>query len=323
MSWWKRSTPRPPREEAMDREIGFHIAELTEAYIAQGLSPQEADRRAKLEFGGREQVKQTIREVHISALLEHFGFNLRAAIRFLRKSPGFSLVVILTLALGIGANSAVFSAIDAVVLRPLPFPKGNQLVALYQRDVKGRDANRFVAPVRLEDWNRLNSTFQSISGYYFDDLSETSGPLPEKVTEALVAPRFLQVMGVSPALGREFTPQEEHWGGPDAVVISYKFWQRRFHGDQAALWEEAPRWRLLLLHRGGYAGIVPVSKRRCGSVGSQRSRCSLCGEARCDVVYGNRAHEARSYAGTGSRRSRHGAKPARKAIPETRRRTQS
>ena len=239
----------------MDREIGFHIAELTEAYIAQGLSPQEADRRAKLEFGGREQVKQTIREVHVSALLEHLGFNLRAAIRFLRKSPGFSLVVILTLALGIGANSAVFSAIDAVVLRPLPFPKGNQLVALYQRDVKGRDANRFVAPVRLEDWNRLNSTFQSISGYYFDDLSETSGPLPEKVTEALVAPRFLQVMGVSPALGREFTPQEEHWGGPDAVVISYKFWQRRFHGDQAALGKK--------LHVGGFSysivGIMPAS----------------------------------------------------------------
>src|SRR6476646_6622673 len=204
MSWWKRSSLKPMPEDAMDREIGFHIAELTEAYIAQGLSPQEAARRAKLEFGGREQVKQTIREVHVFALLEHLGFNLRAAIRFLRKSPGFSLVVILTLALGIGANSAVFSAIDAVVLRPLPFPKGNQLVALYQRDVKGRDANRFVAPVRLEDWNRLNSTFQSISGYYFDDLSETSGPLPEKVTAAMVAPRFLRVMGVSPILGRNF-----------------------------------------------------------------------------------------------------------------------
>src|SRR5208337_5414689 len=99
----------------------------------------------------------------------------------------------------------------------------------------GRDANHFVAPVRLEDWNRMNSTFEAISGYYLDDLSETSGSLPERVTEALVAPRFLQVMEVSPALGREFTPLEEHWGGPDAVLISDGFWQRRFHGDPSAL----------------------------------------------------------------------------------------
>jgi putative ABC transport system permease protein len=171
---WKRSSRRPVPENPVEQEIGFHIAELTESYVAQGISPEEARRRAMLEFGGREQVKQQVREVHISALLESAMFNLRSAVRFLRKSPSFSMIVILTLALGIGANSAVFSAIDAIILRALPFPNGNQLVALYQHDYKGRDANTFVAPVRLEDWNRLNSTFQGISGYYFDDLSETS-----------------------------------------------------------------------------------------------------------------------------------------------------
>jgi len=101
----------------------------------------------------------------------------------------------------------------------------------------------------------MNSTFQAISGYYTDDLSEISGSLPEKVTEALVAPRFLQVMGVSPALGREFTPQEEHWGGPDAVLISCGFWQRRFHGDPSALGKK--------LHIGSFSyaiiGIMPAS----------------------------------------------------------------
>ena len=161
----------------------------------------------------------------------------------------------LTLALGIGANSAVFSAIDAVVFRPLPYPESDQLLVLSQRDIQGRDANPFVAPVRLEDWNRMSSTFQAISGYYLDDLSETSGSLPEKVTEALVAPRFLQVMGVSPSLGREFTPQEEHWGGPDAVLISYGFWQRRFHGDPGAVGKS--------LHIGNYylpiIGVMPAS----------------------------------------------------------------
>ena len=145
------SSRKQAPHDAVGQEIGFHIAEQTEAYVAQGLAPDEARRRAMLEFGGREQVKQQVREVHISRLIENMAFNLKAAVRFLRKSPSFSLVVILTLALGIGANSAVFSAINAIILQALPFPNSNQLVALYQHDYKGRDANTFVAPVRLED----------------------------------------------------------------------------------------------------------------------------------------------------------------------------
>jgi putative ABC transport system permease protein len=239
----------------MDREILFHIEEETQRHIGQGLPPEEARRRAMLEFGGREQVKQTLREVQVWPFAEHLLFNLKAALRFLRKAPGFSAAVVLTLALGIGANSAVFSAIDAVIFRPLPFPESDQILVLSQRDTQGRDANPFVAPVRLEDWNRRNATFQAISGYYTDDLSETSGQLPEKITEALVAPRFLQVMGVSPILGREFSPQEEHWGGPVGVLISYAFWQRRFHGDPNVLGQN--------LHIGSHAdpiiGVMPAS----------------------------------------------------------------
>ncbi|HEY3626275.1 MAG TPA: ABC transporter permease [Terracidiphilus sp.] len=223
------------RDEALDREIAFHLAEQVEANVARGMSAEQAQRQALVDFGGREQVKQSMREVHLSALLEAGRFNVRSALRFMRRSPSFSLAVILTLALGIGANSAVFSAIDAVVWRPLAFPLGDQLINISQHDVQNRHANPFVAPVRLEDWNRMASTFQGISGYYLDDLSELSGPLPEKVTESLVAPRFLQVLEVSPILGRNFTAQEEHWGGPDAVLISYAYWQRKFHGDAAAV----------------------------------------------------------------------------------------
>src|SRR5579864_196637 len=223
------------RDEALEREIAFHIAEQMEANIERGMSPEEARRQALVDFGGREQIRQSMREVHVSALVEAWKFNLQSALRFIRRSPSFSLAVILTLALGIGANSAVFSAIDAVVWRPLPFPAADQLLKIVQHDVQNRDANPFVAPVRLEDWNRMASTFQGISGYYLDDLSEFSGPLPEKITEALVAPRFLQVLEVSPILGRNFTSQEEHWGGGDAVIISYGYWQRKFHGDPAAV----------------------------------------------------------------------------------------
>ena len=250
------NTSRSARRDAsVDREIAFHIEQLAQANIARGMTPEEARRCAMIEFGGREQVRQQVREVHASTLAAAAASNFKAALRFLRKSPAFSLAATLTLALGIGANSAVFSAIDAIVLRPLPFPEGDQLVQISQRDAKGRDANPFVAPARLEDWNRLNSTFQAISGYYHDDLSETSGSLPEKVNEILVAPRFLEALGVSPALGRDFTPQEEHFGGPDAVLISYRIWQRRFHGDPSALGRK--------LHIGSFyysiVGIMPAS----------------------------------------------------------------
>src|SRR5205814_291309 len=188
-----------------------------------------------LEFGGREQIKEELRDVHRVSIIESTLANLKSAFRFIRKSPSFSITIILTLALGIGANSAVFSAIDAILLRPLPFPEGDQLMRLEQFRRRVKNPMGRLAPVRLEDWNRMNSTFQAITGYYTEDASESSGMLPEKVTAAFVAPRFLQVWGVAPELGRDFRPEEEHWGGPSAVLISDQFWRRRSGGDPSAL----------------------------------------------------------------------------------------
>jgi putative ABC transport system permease protein len=165
----------------------------------------------------------------IGTLVESMVWNLRQAGRALSKTPVFTASVVLTLALGIGASSAVFSVVDAVLLRPLPFPDADQLVRLSQ--VHPKIAEPFVAPVRLLDWNRLNSTFQVISGYYTNDVSELSGELPEKLTEALVAPGFLRVWRIAPALGRDFTREEEHFGGPLAVLISDRLWRRRFGGN--------------------------------------------------------------------------------------------
>lgn len=178
---------------------------------------------------------------------------LRHAIRSLARTPAFTATVIATLALGIGANSAVFSAIDAVLLKPLPFPNADRLVRLQQ--VQPKNPNRFVAPTRLTDWGRLNSTFQSISGYYSQDDSETSGDLPEKLRRAFVAPRFLEMWGIAPALGRDFRPDEEHFGGPNAVLISERFWRRRFNADPGVLGRQ--------LRLSGFAnpivGVLPAS----------------------------------------------------------------
>jgi predicted permease len=231
MSWWKSLFPKRTSEAQLDIELRFHIDELTEANIAAGMPPEEARRRAILEFGGQEQVKEELRDVYRIRVIESTLGNLKCACRFLHKYPSFSISVILTLGLGIGANSAVFSAIDAILIRPLPFPDGDQLMRLEQVSRKVENPETHLAPPRLEDWNRLNSTFQAITGYFTQDDSETSGAFPEKVKRAFAAPRFLQVWGVAPALGRDFNAEEEQFGGPNAILISDRFWRRRFGGD--------------------------------------------------------------------------------------------
>jgi|HubBroStandDraft_1064217.scaffolds.fasta_scaffold22875_2 putative ABC transport system permease protein len=235
MSWWKSIFPKRASDAQMNSELRFHIDELTDENIAAGMSPEEGRRRAVLEFGGHEQVKEELRDVYRVRIIESTYANLKSAFRFIRKSPTFSITVILTLALAIGANSAVFSAIDAILLRPLPFPQADQLVRLDQFNPKVSSPNTLTSPVRLEDWNRLNSTFQGLTGYYTEDESETSGALPEKITRALVASRFLQVWGISPALGRDFVREEQHFGGPNAVMISDRLWRGRFNAEPSAI----------------------------------------------------------------------------------------
>lgn len=222
-------------DRGFESEIRFHLQELIDTHLAAGMSPEDARRQALLEFGGQEQVKQQLRDVHTPAFLHTAKANLRAAFRLMRRSPSFALAVTLTLALGIGANSAVFSAMDAVLLRPLPFPQSAQLVSLHEYNFKDKSPELELAPVRLEDWNRLNSTFHAITGYFTADVSESSGVLPEKLTVAMTAPRFLEVWGVGPELGRGFAPEEEHFAGPHAMLISDRFWRRRFHADPAAV----------------------------------------------------------------------------------------
>jgi putative ABC transport system permease protein len=231
MSWWKSLFRKSALDSQLDTELRFHIDKLTSDNIAAGMAPDEARRQAVLEFGGREQIKEELRDVHRVSFVETGIANLKSASRFIRKSPTFSATVVLTLALGIGANSAVFSAIDAILLKPLPFPDADQLMRVDQYNPKTRSPLHLVAPVRLEDWNNLNSTFQALTGYYSEDVSESTGALPERITRSWVSPRFFQVWAVIPSLGREFTSEEEALNGPGAALISDRFWRRRFNAD--------------------------------------------------------------------------------------------
>src|SRR5579871_5302823 len=186
MAWYRQiwNVLRPGRTQRnLERELSFHVRERADELQAAGMSEDEAVRDARRLFGNYTSQVERTREMDINGWLDSALRNLRLAVRALVKTPAFTTVVILTLALGIGANSAVFSAINAVLLRPLPFPEGDRLMRLAQ--VLPQSPETFVAPVRLEEWNQLNNTFQTITGYYSEDESEISGALPEKLRRAL------------------------------------------------------------------------------------------------------------------------------------------
>src|SRR5258708_7550525 len=215
MAWYQRfwNVLRPGRlQRDLERELSFHMTERAEELQAGGVNGSAAAHRARQQFGNFTAQIERTRDMDINGSLEAMMRNLRHAVRGLMKAPVFTTTVVLTLALGIGANSAVFSVIYAVLLRPLPFPNADELVKLSQSHPKIQQP--FLAPIRLEEWNRLNSTLKAITGYFVEDASELSGELPEKLRRAWLAPRFLQVLGIAPALGRDFAPLEEHYGGP-------------------------------------------------------------------------------------------------------------
>jgi putative ABC transport system permease protein len=226
MSWLRRliNTFGPDRlHRDIDRELSFHIAERADQLQAQGLSAEDAVRRARIQFGNPIVQRERTRDVDISGWVDAMMRNVRYAFRTLVHTPGFTVTVVLTLALGIGANTAVFSAIDAILLRPLPFPDGDRLVLLEQI-VEG-SSNTGLAPVRIEDLNRQNSTFDGITGYYIDDVVDTRGELPTRFRRAIVAPRFFEVMEVQPVMGHGFGAVDHHYGGPITLIISDRRWR--------------------------------------------------------------------------------------------------
>ena len=159
---------------------------------------------------------------------------LRSAARSLLRAPGLTTTIVLTLTLTIGANTAVFSALDAVLFKPLPFPHSERLVNVSQT-IRGQSNVNNVGPARLEDWNARSSSFDALSGFYTQDVSDTSGDFPERLRQANVAPRFFDVWGIAPALGRGFVPADHKPGATPVVVISARYWAQRFHSDPRVL----------------------------------------------------------------------------------------
>ena len=268
MRAWRELLRRPAPAE-LDRELQFHIEELIQEKVSRGVPPDQARREARIEFGGAASIREELNDVHrvpiYDATLTHFRYAWRA----LCAAPTFSLTVIATLTLGIGANTTVFSAIDAVLLRPLPYPHPDRLVVVEEFETKRKSLHAAIAPTRLEDWNRLNATFEAISGYYTEDTTIATGgdysnaqgnesdPSPVKIRRAYVAPRFLQVLGISPALGHDFTEIDTHFRGdaPRSVLISDRYWHEYFHADPGVVGKPLPGGRSSVI----VIGVMPRS----------------------------------------------------------------
>jgi putative ABC transport system permease protein len=173
--------------------------------------------------------------------------------RSLLRRRLFTITTLATLALGIAVTTTVFSVVHGVLLRPLPFPDAGQLVAVYEASPGRRERVSLVAPVRLEDWNRMSTRFEAISGSYRETVTDTSGAEPERLDGRRVMPRFFDVFGMPPLAGRTFVPDEERYGGRTAVVISEGFWARRFGRNAAAIGAR------LLVGGTGYTivGVMP------------------------------------------------------------------
>ncbi len=155
----------------------------------------------------------------------------KSALRSLIRRPGFSLAVVGLLTLGIAVNTALFSVVDTVLLKPLPYPDPSQLVVVMEASTAKTQKDSLVAPQRIEDWNRLSRTFSAIAGSYYENVTDTSASEPQRLSGLRVSPRYFQVFGMKPSIGRTFTADEERFGGPQVAVISYGLWDRRYGRD--------------------------------------------------------------------------------------------
>jgi putative ABC transport system permease protein len=217
------------KDRELTEEIEAYLELLVEQKIIEGLDPEEARRAALIELGGKEQIKEQVREARAGHQLETLWQDLRYGMRMLGRNPGFAAVAAITLALGIGANTAIFSIVNAVLLRPLPYAEPERLVTLaYYHAMSGFEAAH--EPDFLE-WREQGKAFEKVAAYAQRTVDLSGSGESVRLNAAQVSADLFSTLGVSPALGRVFTPDEDRAGGAPVVILSHALWRRRFGGD--------------------------------------------------------------------------------------------
>src|SRR5438046_482084 len=242
-------------EAELAREIGAHLVLLEDEYLRQGMTPEDARRAARLAYGGVEQAKQRHRDERTFQGLSQIPQDVRYTLRQLRKSPGFTVTAILMLALGIGATTAIFSIVEGVLLRPLPFPDPDGLVILgdvLEGSHCASCAHSSVTAPDIRNYMRDTQSFSHLGGYR-QRLFELSGTGdPAAVNGTRMSGEVFAALGVPPLLGRTFTQHEDD-EQHEVAVLSYGMWRSRFHGDANVLGSK------ILLYRKPYTviGVMP------------------------------------------------------------------
>jgi predicted permease len=233
MTWWRRVFSRDRLESQLDAELRDHFDRLVSDLIARGHSPHEAHRLARLEFGGLDQLKEACRDARGTRWVDETMQDVRYGLRGCRKQPAFTAVAVLTLALGIGANLAIFNLVDALLLRPLPVPQASQLLTI-TRWLNNNSSEHFSYPqIRaLADRRELFESLCGIgSGIVYIGPPEALEPLGT----AWVTGRYFETLQLTPALGRLLAPADDEPGAAPVAVISHGLWQRRFGGDAGVI----------------------------------------------------------------------------------------
>jgi predicted permease len=211
-------------EVELDREVRSHLELLTDENIRAGMPSKEAERAARIELGGIEQVKEHVREARLGNWLHSVFSDCRYGVRQLRKNPGFTAVAILTLALGIGATTAIFSVVYGVLLRPLPYPNPNRIMAVFE--VNSRGTWSHLADPNFDDFRDQNHSFQAIAKYNNNIVSVSGASQPIRTAGAGVTPGFFTVFGVQPIIGRDFGIGDNKKGAAPVVLVSYGYWKQ-------------------------------------------------------------------------------------------------
>jgi len=220
-------------EEELDRELRFHLEQQAEENLVRGMPPGEARRAALRKFGGYTQIQEECRDMRRTNYIENFWRDLRYAARMLGGNPGFTAIIVLTLALSIGANSAIFSVIDGVLLRPLPYPHANQLARVFFHS--STYAKFPLNPFDFRDFRERLTSFESLAGYTRGDRQLSGSGRPERFLGFQITAGFFHTLGLDPARGREFTRNEETEGNGRSVILSDRLWRSRFAADPTIL----------------------------------------------------------------------------------------